>query len=113
MTWLDVLASLCSTQRFSPWVGIEKLLIFLVYLGIAWSFWTARKIAKEPRARRALLQLVGIFVFCGVSGYLMPILPVGQFMLFLSHAVLAVFGLWFLASNQHVVILAAMTGHDT
>jgi glycerol-3-phosphate acyltransferase PlsY len=44
------------------------LIIIIAYLGIAYQFWVRRK-GTSGRATRALGQLVVIFVFCAVCGY--------------------------------------------
>ena len=69
---------------------IDGLLItiILAYLGIAWQFWTRRR-GSSGRATTALGQLVVIFVFCALCGYLPRLVDVPPLLLIVAHAVLA------------------------
>lgn len=69
---------------------IDSLLVIIIvaYLGIAFQFWTRRK-GTAGRATTALGQLVVIFVFCALCGYLPRLVALPQALLIAAHVVLA------------------------
>jgi hypothetical protein len=71
-------------------VLIDSLLIIIIvaYLGIAFQFWTRRQ-GTAGRATRALGQLVVIFVFCAMCGYLPRLVALPEALLVSAHLVLA------------------------
>jgi hypothetical protein len=73
--------------------------IIVAYLGIAYQFWTRRREA-QGRATRALVQLVVIFVFCAVCGYVPRLLEIPAPLLLAAHAVLAVAAWAYMLSGQ-------------
>jgi hypothetical protein len=80
---------------------IDGLLITIIvaYLGIAYQFWTRRR-AATGRATTALGQLVIIFVFCALCGYLPRLIEVPQAVLLVAHAVLAASAWAYMLSGQ-------------
>lgn len=80
---------------------IDSLLIIIIvaYLGIAFQFWTRRK-GTAGRATTALGQLVIIFVFCALCGYLPRLVPLPEALLIAAHLVLATSaGAYFFSGN--------------
>lgn len=75
------------------------LIIITAYLGIAFQFWTRRR-SSTGRATTALAQLVVIFVFCAVCGYLPRLVPVPMSLLLLAHVILAASAWAYLFSGQ-------------
>ena len=69
---------------------IDSLLVIIIiaYLGIAFHFWTRRK-GTAGRATTALGQLVVIFVFCALCGYLPRLVALPAALLIAAHVVLA------------------------
>jgi hypothetical protein len=69
---------------------IDSLLIIIIvaYLGIAFQFWTRRR-GTAGRATTALGQLVVIFVFCALCGYLPRLVALPEALLVAAHVVLA------------------------
>jgi cbb3-type cytochrome oxidase subunit 3 len=69
---------------------IDALLVIIIvaYLGIAFQFWTRRK-GTAGRATTALAQLVVIFVFCALCGYLPRLVALPEALLIAAHLVLA------------------------
>jgi hypothetical protein len=80
---------------------LDGLLITIIvaYLGIAYQFWTRRK-GANGRATRALGQLVIIFVFCAICGYIPRLVEIPLVVLLLAHAVLAAAAWAYLMSGQ-------------
>jgi hypothetical protein len=80
---------------------LDGLLITIIfaYLGIAYQFWTRRK-GSDGRATRALGQLVVIFVFCAVCGYVPRLVEIPAAVLLVAHAVLAAAAWAYLLSGQ-------------
>jgi hypothetical protein len=80
---------------------IDGLLITIVvaYLGIAYQFWTRRR-SVSGRATTALGQLVIIFVFCALCGYLPRLVELPQAVLLVAHAVLAAAAWAYMLSGQ-------------
>jgi hypothetical protein len=80
---------------------IDGLLITIVvaYLGIAYQFWTRRRSATG-RATTALGQLVIIFVFCALCGYLPRLVELPQGVLLVAHTVLAAAAWAYMLSGQ-------------
>jgi hypothetical protein len=81
---------------------IDALLaiIIIAYFGIAYQFWTRRKGVGGGRATTALTQLVIIFVFCALCGYLPRLIALPEMVLIASHAVLAVAAWAYLFAGQ-------------
>ena len=75
------------------------LIIITAYLGIAFQFWTRRRLVNG-RATTALAQLVVIFVFCAVCGYLPRLIAVPMPLLLLAHFILAASAWAYLFSGQ-------------
>ena len=75
------------------------LIIITAYLGIAFQFWTRRRLVNG-RATTALAQLVVIFVFCAICGYLPRLIAVPMPLLLLAHFVLAASAWAYLFSGQ-------------
>lgn len=75
------------------------LIIILAYFGIAFQFWTRRR-GTAGRATTALTQLVVIFVFCALCGYLPRLVPLPDPVLIASHAVLAAAAWAYLLAGQ-------------
>lgn len=69
---------------------IDSLLVIIIiaYLGIAFQFWTRRR-GTAGRATTALGQLVVIFVFCALCGYLPRLVALPEALLIAAHVVLA------------------------
>jgi glycerol-3-phosphate acyltransferase PlsY len=69
---------------------IDSLLVIIIvaYLGIAFQFWTRRR-GTAGRATTALGQLVVIFVFCALCGYLPRLVALPEALLISAHVVLA------------------------
>jgi hypothetical protein len=69
---------------------IDSLLVIIIvaYLGIAFQFWTRRR-GTAGRATTALGQLVVIFVFCALCGYLPRLVALPEALLVAAHIVLA------------------------
>jgi hypothetical protein len=69
---------------------IDSLLVIIIiaYLGIAFQFWTRRR-GTAGRATTALGQLVVIFVFCALCGYLPRLVALPEALLIAAHIVLA------------------------
>lgn len=78
-----------TVHEYSPVVDGLLLTIIIAYLGIAVQFWTRRR-GTNGRATRALGQLVVIFVFCAICGYLPRLIDLPALPLLAAHAVLAV-----------------------
>jgi hypothetical protein len=80
---------------------LDGLLITIIfaYLGIAYQVWTRRK-GSDGRATRALGQLVVIFVFCAVCGYVPRLVEIPAAVLLVAHAVLAAAAWAYLLSGQ-------------
>jgi hypothetical protein len=64
------------------------LIIIIAYLGIAYQFWVRRK-GTSGRATRALGQLVVIFVFCAVCGYVPRLIELPPTAILVAHVILA------------------------
>ena len=77
-----------AAHELEPIVDGLLLTIIIAYLGIAYQFWTRRR-GVNGRATRALSQLVVIFVFCTVCGYLPRLVEIPATALLAAHAVLA------------------------
>ena len=75
------------------------LIIITAYLGIAFQFWTRRRLVNG-HATTALAQLVVIFVFCAICGYLPRLIPVPLPLLLLAHFILAGCAWAYLFSGQ-------------
>ena len=75
------------------------LIIITAYLGIAFQFWTRRRMASG-RATTALAQLVVIFVFCAICGYLPRLIEVPMPLLLTAHLVLAASAWTYLFAGQ-------------
>lgn len=73
--------------------------IIVAYLGIAYQFWTRRR-GADGRATRALGQLVVIFVFCAVCGYIPRLVEIPATVLLFAHAVLAAAAWAYMLSGQ-------------
>jgi hypothetical protein len=73
--------------------------IIIAYLGIAYQFWSRRR-GAEGRATRALGQLVVIFVFCAVCGYVPRLVEIPAEALLVAHAVLAAAAWAYMLSGQ-------------
>ena len=78
-----------AATEFSPVLDGLLLTIIIAYLGIAFQFWSRRR-GANGRATRALGQLVVIFVFCAICGYLPRLVEIPALALLAAHAVLAV-----------------------
>lgn len=81
-----------AVHDYSPVLDGLLLTIIIAYLGIAFQFWTRRR-GTNGRATRALGQLVVIFVFCAICGYLPRLIGIPALLLLAAHAVLA-FAAW-------------------
>lgn len=90
---------------------------------IAFQFYLARRphnghtLAIEgqylrSRARRAFLQLLLIFLFSGVSGYLPRLIAFPMPLFVATHVLLAAATWWYILSRQAVVIAEAMSSRD-
>ena len=89
------------------------LTIIIAYLGIALQFWARRRSAPAGgRATSALNQLVVIFVFCAVCGYLPRIAPIPALPLLVAHVVLACAAWAYLLSRQVDRLSLAVDGAD-
>jgi hypothetical protein len=73
--------------------------IIIAYLAIAYQFWSRRR-GAEGRATRALGQLVVIFVFCAVCGYVPRLVAIPAELLLVAHAVLAAAAWAYMLSGQ-------------
>ncbi|MFN3388879.1 MAG: hypothetical protein ACK40O_08085 [Allosphingosinicella sp.] len=78
-----------AVHDYGPVLDGLLLTIIIAYLGIALQFWTRRR-GTNGRATRALGQLVVIFVFCAICGYLPRLIEIPALPLLAAHAVLAV-----------------------
>ena len=75
------------------------LIIIMAYFGIAFQFWTRRR-STTGRATTALAQLVVIFIFCAICGYLPRLIDVPMPLLLLAHMVLAASAWTYLFAGQ-------------
>jgi hypothetical protein len=75
------------------------LIIITAYLGIAFQFWTRRR-TTNGRATTALAQLVVIFVFCAICGYLPRLVEIPVPLLLGAHLVLAASAWTYLFAGQ-------------
>jgi hypothetical protein len=75
------------------------LIIITAYLGIAFQFWTRRRMTSG-RATTALAQLVVIFVFCALCGYLPRLVDIPMPLLLTAHLVLAASAWTYLFAGQ-------------
>ena len=75
------------------------LIIITAYFGIAFQFWTRRR-STTGRATTALAQLVVIFVFCAICGYLPRLVDVPLPVLLVAHVVLAASAWAYLFAGQ-------------
>jgi hypothetical protein len=84
-----------------PNLFLDALLLIIItaYFGIAFQFWTRRRIASG-RATTALAQLVVIFVFCAICGYLPRLIDIPLPLLLTAHIVLAVSAWTYLFAGQ-------------
>lgn len=78
-----------AVHEYGPVLDGLLLTIIIAYFGIALQFWTRRR-GTNGRATRALGQLVVIFVFCAICGYLPRLIDIPTLPLIAAHAVLAV-----------------------
>lgn len=92
---------------------LDGLLITIIfaYLGIAYQFWTRRR-GSDGRATRALGQLVVIFVFCAVCGYVPRLVDIPATVLLAAHAVLAAAAWAYLLSGQEDRLVLAVDFAD-
>jgi hypothetical protein len=92
------------------------LIIITAYLGIAFQFWTRRRLTNG-RATTALAQLVVIFVFCAICGYLPRLIEIPLPLLLGAHLVLAASAWTYLFAGQvdrlSVAVDFADTGEQT
>jgi hypothetical protein len=88
-----------ATHELEPIVDGLLLTIVVAYLGIAYQFWSRRK-GAEGRATRALGQLVVIFVFCAICGYVPRLVELPAPALLIAHAVLATAAWAYLLTGQ-------------
>lgn len=86
-------------HALNPFLDGLLVTIIIAYLGIAYQFWTRRK-GSDGRATRALGQLVVIFVFCAVCGYVPRLVDIPAAVLLAAHAVLAAAAWAYLMSGQ-------------
>jgi hypothetical protein len=86
-------------HQLGPFQDALLITIIIAYLGIAFQFWTRRK-GAEGRATRALGQLVVIFVFCAVCGYLPRLFEIPASLLLVAHAVLAASAWGYMLTGQ-------------
>jgi len=85
--------------------------IIIAYFAIAYQFWTRRK-GAQGRATRALGQLVVIFVFCAVCGYVPRLVAIPEAVLIVAHAVLAAAAWAYMVSGQVDRLLLAVDYAD-
>jgi hypothetical protein len=86
-------------HALDPFLDGLLVTIVIAYLGIAYQFWTRRK-GSDGRATRALGQLVVIFVFCAVCGYVPRLVDIPAAALLVAHAVLAAAAWAYMLSGQ-------------
>lgn len=93
---------------------LEGLLVIIVtaYLGIAFQFWTRRR-TTSGRATTALAQLVVIFVFCAICGYLPRLMEVPMPALLGAHLILAASAWTYLFAGQVDRLSVAVDFADT
>jgi hypothetical protein len=84
-----------------PNLFLDALLLIIItaYLGIAFQFWTRRRMTSG-RATTALAQLVVIFVFCAICGYLPRLVEVPMPLLLAAHLILAASAWTYLFAGQ-------------
>lgn len=77
------------TMHEQSWIVDTILaLIMFSYVGIAAQFfWRSRRLRPSP-ARTALMQLVGIFLFCAFCGYLPRVVYIQPDLLLAAHLAL-------------------------
>jgi hypothetical protein len=86
-------------HELNPILNGLLITIIIAYLAIAYQFWTRRR-GAEGRATRALGQLVVIFVFCAVCGYIPRLVAIPAEVLLVAHAVLAAAAWAYMLSGQ-------------
>jgi hypothetical protein len=86
-------------HELNPILNGLLITIIIAYLAIAYQFWTRRR-GAEGRATRALGQLVVIFVFCAVCGYIPRLISIPAEVLLVAHAVLAAAAWAYMLSGQ-------------
>jgi hypothetical protein len=100
-------------------------LIIVGYLIIAFQFWLAKKshgsgapmagvsaVFLRERAGRAFMQLLVIFILCGLSGYVPRLISVPINLFILTHVLLAAAAWRYILSRQAVIIAVAMSSRD-
>lgn len=97
------------TAHEQSWIVDAILaLIMFSYIGIAAQFfWRSRRLRKSP-ARTALMQLVGIFVFCAFCGYLPRVISINSEVLLVAHLMLLTFSWSYMLLSRIDVLVVAV-----
>lgn len=86
----------------------EFMLVLIVsgYLIIAFQFWSL--LSSSGKAKKALLELISIFILCSVCGYLSRIVLIPVWLLNGLHCVLILFTYAFVFRHQASEIVKAL-----
>lgn len=102
------------TYHIEGWPGVLMQVflygIVFAYLVIAWQFWHRRN--GDPKARKALNQLVGIFVLCSFAGYVPRLFHFPDWALLVIHGALFACAWAYVSARQADTILDALLRSD-